>query len=117
MRSILAGLCLWSVAAGSEQSSSVDGVEDDIRRELDSARVPGAAIAIVSGDTVVARAYGVADHESSTPMTPVTLLHSGSVTKLFTALAVAAALESRRIPVDAPIGKHMSGLAPRTAAT
>jgi CubicO group peptidase (beta-lactamase class C family) len=117
MRVTLAGLCLLAVAFAGEQTPSIDAVEDDIRRELAGARVPGAAVAIVSGDEVVARAYGVADHASSTPMTSVTLLHSGSITKLFTALAVAAVLDSRGVPLDAPIGKHMSGLAPRTAKT
>ena len=71
-----------------------------IEEELRAARVPGAAIAIVSGDDVFAGAYGVSERDTSTPMTAATLVHVGSLTKLFTALAVTAALQQRKVPAD-----------------
>ncbi len=92
-------------------------VAKDIEQELVTARVPGAAIAIVLGDEVFASSFGVADAESATPMTPLTLMHVGSVTKLFTALAVATTLHARALPLDTPVGKVMPGLTPRAAET
>lgn len=87
-----------------------------IEQELATARVPGASIAIVSGDQVFAGSYGVADAEKAAAMTPTTLVQAGSLTKLFTALAVSATLDARRIDFDANIGQFMPGLAPRAAA-
>jgi CubicO group peptidase (beta-lactamase class C family) len=50
-------------------------------------------------------------------MTPLTLVHVGSLTKLFTALAVTAALEQRGISQKTPVGQFMPGLNSRAAAT
>lgn len=87
-----------------------------IAEELRAARVPGAAIAIVSGDSFLAAGYGVAERERETPMTADTLVHSGSLTKLFTALAVTTALEQRKVPATAAVGGFMSGLSPRAGS-
>ena len=92
-------------------------IRSHIEQELVTTRVPGAAIAIVSGDEVFAGSYGVADAGNGTAMTPLTLMHVGSVTKLFTALAVTRALEAGGLPLDTPVGKVMPGLVPRAAAT
>jgi CubicO group peptidase (beta-lactamase class C family) len=86
-----------------------------IEQELTAARVPGAAIAVVAGETVYAGGFGVADGDNQTAMTPATLLQAGSLTKLFTALAVGATLEERQLPYDTPVGRAMIGLTPRAA--
>ena len=54
---------------------------------------------------------------SKTAMTPLTLMHVGSVTKFFTALAIATALDARALPLETPVGKVMPGLTPRAAET
>ena len=86
-----------------------------IEQELTAARVPGAAIVVVSGEEVYAGGFGVADAEYQTAMTPATLLQAGSLTKLFTALAVGATLEDRQLPYETPMGRAMPGLGPRAA--
>ena len=94
---ILAALVMSALVAGAQQRQpSAASVSSLIEEELRAARVPGAAIAIVSGDEVYAGAYGVSERDRATPMTAATLVHVGSLTKLFTALAVTRALEQRK---------------------
>lgn len=86
-----------------------------LEQELTAARVPGAAIVVVSGEDAYAGGFGVADADYQAAMTPATLLQAGSLTKLFTALAVGATLEDRQLPYDTPVGRVMTGLGPRAA--
>lgn len=109
-------LALTALLLAAQEPPSAASVSRLIEEELRAARVPGAAIAIVSGDEVFAGAYGVAERDRSSPMTPATLVHTGSLTKLFTALALTTALEQRKVPVTAQVGGFMSGLSPRPRA-
>lgn len=88
-----------------------------IETELEAARVPGAAISVVAGDQIVARGYGIANTQSQTRMSETTLVHTGSLTKLFTALAVAATLDAQGITPESAVGTRVPGLAPRASAT
>jgi CubicO group peptidase (beta-lactamase class C family) len=109
-------LVLVSAALGFQSDAiSPAAVAKHIEQELTAARVPGAAIVVVSGDEIFAGSYGVADAEHQTAMTPATLLQAGSLTKLFTALGVAATLESRQLPYDTRLGQVMTGLGPQAA--
>jgi CubicO group peptidase (beta-lactamase class C family) len=109
-------LVLVSAALGVQSDAiSPAAVAKHIEQELTAARVPGAAIVVVSGDEIFAGSYGVADAEHQTAMTPATLLQAGSLTKLFTALGVAATLESRQLPYDTRLGQVMTGLGPQAA--
>ncbi len=99
-------LVLVSAALGFQSDAiSPAAVAKHIEQELTAARVPGAAIVVVSGDEIFAGSYGVADAEHETAMTPATLLQAGSLTKLFTALGVAATLESRQLPYDTRLAR------------
>ena len=114
---ILAALAMSALVVGAQQRQpSAASVSSLIEEELRAARVPGAAIAIVSGDEVYAGAYGVSERDRPTPMTAATLVHVGSLTKLFTALGVTRALEQRKVPATAQVGGFMSGLSRRAGA-
>lgn len=115
MRVVAAALALVTLSSQA-QPASTQAIVAHIERELASARVPGAAIAIVSGTRIVATGYGVADARSKEPVTAETLMHIGSLTKLFTALAVTATLQARELPLGTPVGKVKPGLNPRAAA-
>jgi CubicO group peptidase (beta-lactamase class C family) len=84
--------------------------------ELEVARVPGAGIAVVSGDRMFARGYGLANAETQAPLDARTAVHLGSLTKLFTALAVTKALDLMKLPLETAVGPYVPGLAPRAAA-
>lgn len=84
-----------------------------VARELEAGHVPGAAVAVVQdGKLVFAKGYGVADLESKAPVVPErTLFRIGSVTKVFTALALTQAIEERRVAYDDPVQPLIGGLA------
>ena len=93
-----------------------DHVADLIVAELKAANIPGAGIAVVSGDRFVARGYGVANAQSGASLKADTAVHLGSLTKLFTALAVTNALDGAMLPPDTAVGDYVQGLSPPAAA-
>jgi len=72
------------------------------RAQLEAARVPGAALAIVHGDALAGLAsYGISDPDGA-PVTPDTPFLIGSLTKSFTAVALMQLADSgsgRTFPV------------------
>ncbi|HEU0078795.1 MAG TPA: serine hydrolase domain-containing protein, partial [Longimicrobiaceae bacterium] len=73
--------------------------------------IPGAAVAILRGDSLVfARGYGVADRERNLPVHPGTLFQLASTTKPFTATAVLMLVEEGRVELDAPAGRYLPWL-------
>ncbi len=82
--------------------------------ELAATGTPGAAVAVVSGDRVVfSKGLGVANVETGAPVTPETVFHVGSLTKVLTAAAVVVEAEGGRLRLDAPVSDVVPGLAPR----
>jgi CubicO group peptidase (beta-lactamase class C family) len=114
----LVALLAISVNAQSPPTPTADLIADHVVAELKTAGVPGAGIAIVSGEEVVARGYGIANTETGTVFQPHTAVHLGSLTKLFTALAVTSALDALKLPPETTVGPYVQGLAPpATTAT
>ena len=88
-----------------------------IRAEMERAGIPGAAVAVVVGDTVVwSRGFGVANVETGAPVTPDTLFQIGPVTKSFTAAALLIAASQGAIALDKPVATYVSGLTPCVGA-
>lgn len=73
-----------------------------------SMRIPGMAIAVVLNDEVVlARGFGLADREKSTPVTPETLFAVGSTTKAFTATLIGMLVDEGKMEWDDPVRRHL----------
>jgi D-alanyl-D-alanine carboxypeptidase len=86
-------------------------VERVALEELASTKTPGAAVAVVSGSTVVfSHGYGVASVETGEPVSPEMLFRLGSTTKMFTAAAVAGLVIEGKIDLDAPVSRYITGL-------
>ena len=82
-------------------------VDAYITGEMQSARLPGAALAVVQGDRIVhLRGFGKADSSGRavTPQTPFTI---GSTTKSFTALATMQLVEAGKLDLDAPVQRYL----------
>jgi len=68
------------------------------------ARDPGATVIVVkNGKTLLRRAYGAADIDAKTPLTPGTVLRLGSITKQFTAAAILLLADEGKLAVNDPI--------------
>jgi D-alanyl-D-alanine carboxypeptidase len=86
-------------------------VETLARAELRGTKTPGAVIGVIQKDRLIlAKGVGVANVESGAPVTADMLFHIGSVTKMFTAAAVAILAEEGKVKLNAPIGNYARGL-------
>src|SRR5690242_5610309 len=110
---VLCFLCLFVANAAYAQEE----LEQTALQEMKRTGTPGVAIAVVKDDRVVfSKAFGFANLETQTPMTPDTLCRSGPITAAFTAAAVLMLQEQGKLKLDQPVGRYVDGLSPRLAA-
>ena len=77
----------------------------------DPKNVPATAISVVRGnDTLIFRAFGMANLELATPATVSTVFRIGSVTKQFTSAAVLQMIEEGKLALTDTIGRWLPGL-------
>jgi CubicO group peptidase (beta-lactamase class C family) len=67
------------------------------------------------GDLVAERSFGASDPEGRTPNSSRTRFNIGSVTKMFTAIAIGRLVDRGAVQFDAPIGRYLPGLKPEVA--
>lgn len=69
---------------------------------------PGVAVGVYRGGKVVfSRGYGLADLESNIPVTPRTQFHVASVSKQFTAFAIALLAREGKLDLDADVRRYL----------
>ncbi len=82
--------------------------------EVEQKRLPAFSISVISGDEVVwADGFGFQDAEQKTPATADTVYRVGSVSKLFTDIAVMQCVDEGTIDLDAPVTQYVAGFQPR----
>ncbi|MCS6817746.1 MAG: serine hydrolase [Blastocatellia bacterium] len=88
-----------------EASAALTAVlEPFIRHEMADKDLPALSIAVVDDQRLIwARGFGYADPERKIPATPGTVYRVGSVSKLFTAIAIMQWVEQGKLSLDAPI--------------
>ena len=105
----LAALIDGIVTAQSPQASSQPRVDAIFNRFTSS--TPGCAVAAdVRGEPMIRAAYGSADLEHDTPITTDTIFEAGSVSKQFTAAAVALLARDGKLSLDDPVRKYVPEL-------
>jgi CubicO group peptidase (beta-lactamase class C family) len=88
-------------------------LDSAIVAEMSATATPGAAIAVVLGDSIAwTRGYGVASVETGEPVTPHTLFRVASTTKMLVAAAAASLAAQGRVDPDGPIAASVDGLDP-----
>lgn len=96
-----------------EYADLAAGISDFVADEMEAKRLPGMAIALTDGDRIVwARGFGEA--RPGVPADADTLFRVGSVSKLFTDLAVVALHERGELDLDRPVSESLPGFAPGT---
>lgn len=79
-----------------------------ILHDLEEQDYPGIAIAVsVDGETVWSEGFGYADLEQRVPLWPTSRFRIGSISKPFTAAAVARLFEDGRLDVNAPVQQYV----------
>ncbi|MGH7460925.1 MAG: serine hydrolase domain-containing protein, partial [Longimicrobiales bacterium] len=110
------GLLLPGESLPAQRTTNFSALEKTIQAELSEAQIPGAAIAIVSGDRIVfSRGFGISNAESGAPVLPEMVFRIGSVTKMFTAAALTMLAEQDKLSLDAHIGQYLKNLSPGLA--
>lgn len=80
------------------------GLEDRMRHY----GVPGLSLAIIENGKIVAtRAYGMADREKRTPMSPATLLQAASISKAITAFGAMRMVQAGQVQLDEPVNGRL----------
>jgi D-alanyl-D-alanine carboxypeptidase len=79
-----------------------------ITEKMRLAGTPGAVLALTDREkTLYLKAYGVADLETQTPLTPGHLFEIGSIGKSFTAVAILQAHEEGLVDLHAPVTDYL----------
>jgi CubicO group peptidase (beta-lactamase class C family) len=93
--------------AGTDSAAAVDL----IFANWNSRQSPGCAVGVArNGQTILERAYGMANLEYDVPNTPTTIFEAGSVAKQFTAAAIALLAQQGELSLDDEVSKHIPEL-------
>ena len=96
-------LLLLSLAAAGEIQGRNRGFDNDLKRAR-RAGIPGISIAVVDQQTVIwSKGFGHCDLAKTKPATAETVYRVGSVSKLFTDIAVMQLVEQGKLDLDAPV--------------
>jgi CubicO group peptidase (beta-lactamase class C family) len=86
-----------------------------VQKEMAGAQLVGVALSLVDDQEVVwAQGFGYADREAGTLATETAVFSAGSVSKLFTAVAVMKLAEQGRIDIDKPLASYLPEFSVRT---
>lgn len=108
------------VAPPASSSDTVPPYTDAIEKltaavafEVEQKQLPAFSIAVVDNDHVVwARGFGHQDTEGKVPATEHSVYRVGSVSKLFTDIAVLQLVEAGKLDLDAPVQKYLPNFEP-----
>ncbi len=101
------------VAVASGYEAVVEEMRTLVRHEMEAKGLPAVGVALVDGDQLVwAQAFGEADPGAGTPATTSTVWRVGSVSKLFTDLAVMQLVERGELDLDAPVTTYLPDFQP-----
>ncbi|HMJ88957.1 MAG TPA: serine hydrolase domain-containing protein [Candidatus Acidoferrum sp.] len=89
-------------------SVRADEADDYVRAQMDTHRIPGLALRVISnGKEVKAASYGLANVELNVPVKTETVFEIGSLTKQFTAACILLLQQDGKLSVDDKISKHL----------
>ena len=111
------GLCVATLLLSLTSSIDAQSARDPLTVHIDSvfsrysASTPGCAVGVYrNGSIAFAKGYGLANVEYEIPVTPATPFIVGSVSKQFTAAAIALLVEDKRISLDDDVRKYVPEL-------
>ncbi|WP_116364820.1 serine hydrolase [Parahaliea mediterranea] len=107
---VLSGAALHTRAAES-LAQRLDGLDPFVEELLALSLVPGAAVAVVAGDSPpVVRGYGRRIAGGEVDVDGDTIFAIGSMTKHFTATALGLLVTEQKLRWDDPLARHLPGL-------
>jgi CubicO group peptidase (beta-lactamase class C family)/D-alanyl-D-alanine dipeptidase len=102
-----------SVAPAEPYKEAAAELEKLIRHEVEDKKLPAVSIALVDDQNVVwAAGFGFQDRDRKVPATAETVYRVGSVSKLFTDVAIMQLVEEGKLDLDAPVAKYVPEFKP-----
>ncbi len=96
--------------------STIEMLDAFIAREVKDKDLPGFAVALIDGQQIVwQKGFGYSDPGAKKPVTPETVFRVGSVSKLFTDIAVMQLVEQGKLDLDAPVANYIPEFKPRSS--
>jgi CubicO group peptidase (beta-lactamase class C family)/D-alanyl-D-alanine dipeptidase len=103
-----------TVAPVKPYEATAQALEAFLTREVADKHLPALSIALVDDQAVVwAKGFGFANPKEKVPATADTVYRVGSVSKLFTDLAVMQLVEQGKLDLDAPVTQYLPEFKPR----
>lgn len=103
-----------SIVQRNNYKPAIDVLERFIAHEMTDKDLPALSIALVDDQQIVwAKGFGFADPVKKVPATAETVYRVGSVSKLFTDIAVMQLVEQGKLDLDAPITRYLPNFRPR----
>ncbi len=97
-----------------DYAAAVEMLERFIAHEMVDKDLPALSIALVDDQQIVwAKGFGFADPKRKVPATAETIYRVGSVSKLFTDIAVMQLVEQKKLDLDAPLTRYLPDFRPR----
>jgi CubicO group peptidase (beta-lactamase class C family)/D-alanyl-D-alanine dipeptidase len=97
-----------------DYATIVDALRPFIQREMSEKGLPALSIAVVDDQEIVwAQGFGMADPKIRKPATAETVYRVGSVSKLFTDIAIMQLVERGELNLDVPITNYLPEFKPR----
>ena len=101
-------------APAADYSAAVPVLEHFIEHEMADKQLPAISIAMVDDQKLVwTRGFGFADPERKVPVTDDTVYRVGSISKLFTDIALMQLVEQGKVDLDAPVTRYLPDFHPR----
>jgi CubicO group peptidase (beta-lactamase class C family) len=89
-------------------TKQVQAFEQYLERFMAEQKAPGMTVAVAQGDELIySKAFGYSDEANRVTATPHTIFGIASITKSFTAVAVAQLAEQGKLSFDDPVVKHL----------
>ncbi len=105
-----------NIAPQKDYAAVSEMLERAIGNEMAEKELPAVSIALIDDQKIVwAKGFGFADPELKIPATADTVYRVGSVSKLFTDIAVMQLVEDGKLDLDAPITKYLPSFQPHNS--
>ncbi len=104
------------VAPRKDYAAAVEMLERFIAHEMADKELPALSIALVDDQQIVwAKGFGFADPKAKVHATSETVYRVGSVSKLFTDIAIMQLVEQGKLDLDAPAPRYLLDFRPRNS--
>ena len=110
MTDTAAGVAQAQAAPAQSAAKALEGFDEYVAQLMKEWKVPGLAIGVVQGDTVIlSKGYGQRDVKNNLSVTPQTIFAIGSITKSFTVTTLGMLVDDGKLDWDKPVREYLTG--------